>query len=298
VVVYIDKGFAIQFYTELLKTYSLDNSRENIESTNRLFDLFSKFPDLEIYSDVSQVEKPEIKLFSFLLNFNAQIRTKEQFLFDLRRPIQHLHLLAFTTMVHEWSEEFENKGGLYFTLDDYFKKINEILSLEKTIRFKDLQKPFSWKDISSVSLLPADRVLLIDNYVISSDSKINNNLFPIIRILSRIKSSAFKLDLFVDENKLGWSKIDWQKFESKIQDFQDDEEIDFDFKVIRYSSKNGRNRYDFHDRRLFLRYIKIEVGKGFDLLPYNHEVINDKKVIVGTIFTKDTYDDFRSYYLV
>jgi hypothetical protein len=291
---YIEKEFAIAFEKEMLAIDPFEKPTED-NAARRLFELFKSFPELEIYSDVEQEEKNQIRLFRYLLNLNPVIRNIDQFTFELSKTSSSLHLLAFTAKRHVWAEQFEDRGGLYFTLADYLSKISKILEFEKTIRFKDLKKPFTWNDIAYISKLTAERALVTDNYLISNKNKRDKNLKPLLRILSKINSADFIFELFVDEFKLGWNKENWRDFEQEIEDFKDNEDLDIDVKIKRYSSKNGNTRYDFHDRKLFLRYLKVEVGKGFDLLPYDDTTINDKKVVVGTIFSKDTYDDFRSY---
>ncbi len=294
--VYIDKEFAISFDKEFLTIDPFEKPKES-NAAHRLFELFGNFPELQVYSDVAQEEKIKIRVFRMILNLNAVIRNTDQFRFELSKTNTPLHLLAFTSRRHDWADLFEEKGGLYFTLSDYLAKTSKILEFEKTIRFKDLKKPFTWSDISYISKLPAERALVTDNYLISNKKKRDENLKPLLRILSKINSPDFIFELFVDEFKLGWNKKDWSDFEQEIEDFKDNEDLDIEVKIQRYSSKNGNSRFDFHDRKLFLRYLKVEVGKGFDLLPYNHSTFNDKKVVVGTVFSKDTYDDFRSYYI-
>jgi hypothetical protein len=293
---YIDKEFAVSFEKEILAIDPFDKPAED-NAVQRLWELFKNYPDLHIYSNVSQEEKAQIRLFKYLLNLNAVIWNFDQFQIELKKTKLPLQLLAFTIKRYDWADKFEASGGLYFTIDDYLRKINEILSFEKTIRFVELKKPFTWYDIAYISKLPAERAFLIDNYLISNEKKRKNNLIPLIKILSKINASKFVLELFVDEFKLGWAKIEWEKFEEEIIDFINHEDIDLEVHTNRYNSMNGNSNYDFHDRKLFLKYIKVEVGKGFDLLPYDHKKFNDKKVVVGTIFNKETYDDFRSYYL-
>lgn len=292
---YIDKEFAVAFEKEILAIDPFDKPAED-NAVQRLWELFKNYPDLHIYSDVSQEEKAQIRLFKYLLNFNAVIWNFDQFQIELKKTKLPLQLLAFTIKRYDWADKFEASGGLYFTIDDYLRKINEILSFEKTIRFVELKKPFTWYDIAYISKLPAERAFLIDNYLISNEKKRKNNLMPLIKILSKINASKFVIELFVDEFKLGWAKREWEKFEEEIMDFIDHEDLDIEVHPNRYNSMNGNSNYDFHDRKLFLKYIKVEVGKGFDLLPYDHKKFNDKKVVVGTIFNKETYDDFRSYY--
>jgi hypothetical protein len=88
----------------------------------------------------------------------------------------------------------------------------------------------------------------------------------------------------------------WSEIEEEIQEFIEDQDMNIVVKFKKYNSKKGA-KYNFHDRKLFLKYIKVEVGKGFDLLPYKNDEISDKKIIIRTIFDKDTYDDFRNYYI-
>jgi hypothetical protein len=293
--IFIDREFAIAFEKEMYKRNPFENPDEN-DVANRLFQLFRKFPELEVYSDATQLDKTQIRLFGYLLNLNAIIRTQEQFIVELKKTEVPLHLLAFTSKRYEWANHFEEIGGLYFTTADYLSKLSDILSYEKSIRFTELKKPFAWNDIAFISNLPANKALITDNYLISSKDKRNKNFKPLLRIFSKINVSNFKLELFVNEDKLSWNKDDWDGFHQETDDFMDDEDLDIDIVIKRYSIRKGNSKYNFHDRKLFLRYLKLEVGKGFDLLPYDSKSINDRKIIIGTIFSKDTYDDFRSYY--
>jgi hypothetical protein len=283
--IYIDKEFAVAFEKEMLAIDPFEAPKED-NAAHRLLELFRNFPGLQVYSDVAQEEKNQIRLFRLILNLNAVIRNADQFRFELSKTNSPLHLLAFTSRRHDWVNLFKEKGGLHFSLTDYLDKITQIL---------ELRKPFTWNDIAHIAILPAERAFVTDNYLISTKSKREKNLKPLLRILSTINSPNFVFELFVDEFKLGWNKMDWTNFDNEIQDFKDEEDMDIEVKIKRYSSKNGHSRYNFHDRKLFLKYIKVEVGKGFDLLPYDDTTINDKKVVVGSIFSKDTYDDFRFY---
>ena len=295
-IVYIDRDFALEFEKEMLKMNPFEKPIEN-NAGNRLFELFRNYPELEVYSDASQEDKQGIRLFQYILNLNAVIRTVDQFLFELGKPNVQKQLLAFTSERHNWSDRFERLGGLYFTTSDYLSKLSEILTYEQSIRFSELKRQFSWNDISYISKLPANRAFLTDNYLISSKEKRESNLKPLIRIVSRISASNFVFELFVNEYLLNWNKAEWEKFDNEIEEFLIKEDLDIEVVIKKYSSKNGRSRFNFHDRKLFLKYIKVDVGKGFDLLPYDQTTINDKKVVVTTIFNKDTYDDFRSYYI-
>jgi hypothetical protein len=292
---YIDKEFAISFEKEIMAIDPFEKPDEK-HAANRLFELFKNYPDLDIYSDVSQDDKNQIRLFRYLLNLNAVIRNLDQFQSELSKSNLPLHLLAFTSKRHDWANQFESKGGLYFTIDDYLQKISTILSFENSIRFKELKKPFTWNDIAYISHLPANKALITDNYLIISKENRNKNFKPLIKILSRIKSTNLIFKLVVNEDKLKWNKKNWDDFYQEVEDFICDEDLEIEIEIKRYSIRNSNSRYNFHDRKLFLKYIKVETGNGFGLLPYNHTTINDKKVVVSTIFSKDTYDDFRSYY--
>ncbi len=291
---YIEKEFAIAFEKRNSKSFFEEPEKYNVNY--RLFELFRNFTDLEVYSDVKQHEKIQISLFRTLLNYNAVIRNFDQFQFEISKSNSPLQLLAFTIKRNEWADAFEQKSGLYFTIDDYLQKISNMLQFEKSIRFSELKKTFNWTDISYISNLPADRAFVIDNYLISSKIKRDKNLYPLLRLLSKIKTNYFVFELFVDESKLNWNKHVWSDIKEEIQNFIEEEDINIEVRFKIYNSKKGSN-YNFHDRKLFLKYIKVEVGNGFDLLPYNQDEKSDKKIIIRTIFDKDTYDDFRNYYI-
>jgi hypothetical protein len=292
--IYIDKDFAIEFEKRLLEGNHFQSPNQ-FKVNSRLFELFREYTDLDVYSDVSQEEKNNFRLFKYISNLNAFIGSEDKFNNELGYLHKHPHALAFTSKRYDWASLFEESGGLYFTLGDYQEKIFRILGFEKSIRFIDLKQPFSWNDINYISLLPADKAFLTDNYVISSEKKIKKNLIPLMKILNRIVTSNLTLQVFVNEDKFDLNIQDWEDFEMEMNDLITDENLEIDFRITTYSSKRGDIRYDFHDRKLFLKYIKVEVGKGFDLLPYDKNTLSDKKVGVYTIFTKEVYDDFRSY---
>ena len=292
---YIEKEFAIAFEKVILEIDPFEKPDDD-NASHRLLELFKNFTDLQVYSDVQQDEKIQIRLFRMLLNYNAVIRNFDQFQYEISKPISPLQLLAFTMKRNEWADSFVKKGGLYFTVDNYLKEISNMLIFEKSIRFTELKKNFNWTDISYISSLPAERAFVIDNYWIDNKVKREKNLYPLLRVLSRIKTDCFVFEMFMDESKLNLNKQVWSEIEEEIQSFIEEEDMNIDVKFKKYNSKKGSN-YNFHDRKLFLKYIKVEVGKGFDLLPYKNDEISDKKIIIRTIFDKDTYDDFRNYYI-
>jgi hypothetical protein len=293
--IYIDKEFAIAFEKVILEIDPFEQPDED-NAAHRILQLFKNFPDLQIYSDAAEHEKKQIRLLRMLLSYNPVIRNFDQFQFEISKSNSPLQLLAFTIKRNEWADAFEQKGGLYFTIDDYLQKISNMLQFEKSIRFMELKKPFNWTDISYISKLPAERAFVIDNYWIDNKIKRQKNLYPLLRMLSKIKTDYFVFEMFMDESKLNLNKHVWSDIEEEIRSFIEEEDLNIEVIFKKYNSKKG-SKYNFHDRKLFLKYIKIEVGKGFDLLPYNQDEISDKKIIIRTIFDKDTYDDFRNYYL-
>ena len=96
------------------------------------------------------------------------------------------------------------------------------------------------------------------------------------------------------QNRRADGPIDFSNFENDINEYVDEIDGSFTVKVRQYSK--SKSKYDLHDRRLYMRYAIIEIGKGFDLLPIDSNRVSDRKIQIRSIFTKDTHDDFRVFY--
>ena len=275
---YIDKDFALDFESNLRSHNPVDYPVEN-EVNGRLCQIFTKYAGLNIYSDVLFDELKDYYIFRQIGNINTKFSLKDSFISWLSQSNSDIPVLALTGSDNSILDSVRSSNGLVFTSENYISELSKIFNNEKSIRFTELNNRFNWSQLQPYL-----------NW--------QTNLKPLLRSISLNKSvKKFKVLVNRDEyrqNRRAEGPIDFSDIENDMEEFIDEIDANLSFQVKQYSRSNSK--YDLHDRRLYMRYAIIEIGKGFDLLPVDVNKFTDRKIQISTIFTKDTHDDFRVFY--
>jgi hypothetical protein len=294
---YIDKDFAVEFESNLRFHNPVDYPLEH-EVNTRLYQIFTKYAGLSVFTDVLFEERKAYFIFRQIVNLNTKISSKEAFINWLLKPNYDVPILAFTGSDITILENVRSSNGLFFTSKNYIPELSKIFTREKSIRFTELNNNFNWSQLKPYLDWQTSSMVLVDNFILLNEGKISSNLKP---LLSSISSNRFvkKFKVLVNrdeyrQNRRADGPIDFSDVENDIEDFIDVIDSDLSFEIKQYSRSNGK--YDLHDRRLYMRYAIIEIGKGFDLLPVDAKKFTDRKIQISTIFTKDTHDDFRVFF--
>ena len=294
---YIDKDFALDFESNLRSHNPVDYPVEN-EVNGRLCQIFTKYAGLNIYSDLLFDELKDYYIFRQIGNINTKFSLKDSFISWLSQSNSDIPVLAFTGSDNSILESVRSSNGLVFTSENYISELSKIFNNEKSIRFTELNNRFNWSQLQPYLNWQTSSMVLVDNFILLNEGKISANLKPLLRSISSNKSvKKFKVLVNRDEyrqNRRADGPIDFSDIENDMEEFIDEIDADLYFQVKQYSRSNSK--YDLHDRRLYMRYAIIEIGKGFDLLPVDVNKFTDRKIQISTIFTKDTYDDFRVFY--
>ena len=297
--VLVEKEFIEQFMDDFL----------DVIHPQELLTMFKTYAGLKIYSDCSIDYAVDNIFFQMLLSNNTKLRSKEDFVKSCQSHSLSRRSIALCGEKREgWVEIFEASDGIFFSSSSYRSKIGQILNNQRIIRIKD-HPGFKWGDIFPLKDIPGNCALIADNFILSKETKVKYNAFPIIRNFKKSLSlltilTATKSMRYSDENRM---KSKSQLFEDverevsdmklKVSDFCTKEKINTNIQVIPFFKDllKSTHSFDLHDRYLITKYAIVEVGKGFDLLPrLANKVKVDHKIRVKTIFDKDTYDDLRS----
>ena len=296
-ILYIDKDFIIEFESRLRENNPIDFPVEN-EVNNRLLQIFAKYAGVQLFTDVHFEELQKYYIFKLAVSVNPQIESKETFLNVLSKCNDQTPILAFTNSDKSIADIVTKFNGLVFTTENYISLLHEIIKKEVSFRFAEMNNQFKWSHLMSYLNWRTKTMILVDNFILLNDGKINANLKPLLKSIAPNKFvTQFKILVNRDEyrqNRRADGPIDFSNFENDINEFVDDIDGSFSVKVKTYSKSNSK--YDLHDRRLYMRYAIIEIGKGFDLLPIDSNSVSDRKIQIRSIFTKDTHDDFRVFY--
>ena len=294
---YIDKDFAVEFESNLRFHNQVDYPVEH-DVNSRLCQIFTRYAGLSIYSDVLFEELKTYFVFRQIVNINTKFSSKDSFISWLSKSNNDIPVLALTGSDNSILESVRSSNGLVFTSENYILELSKIFNHEKSIRFTELNNKFSWSQLKPSLNWQTSSMVLVDNFILLNGGKINANLKPLLRSISSNRSvKKFKVLVNRDEyrqNRRADCPIDFSDVENDMEDFINEIDADLSFEIKQYSRSNSK--YDLHDRRLYMRYAIIEIGKGFDLLPVEANKFTDRKIQISTIFTKDTHDDFRVFY--
>ena len=297
--VLVEKQFIEQFMDDFL----------DVNHPQAILTMFKSYAGIKVYSDCSIDYAIDNIFFQMLLSNNTKLRSKDDFVNKSNSNDLSRRAIALCGDEREvWVDSYEGADGIYLSSSAYKSKMDLILSNQKTIRLKDHPK-FKWSDIFPIKYIPGNCALMADNFILSKETKVKNNAFPIIRnfkkslslltILTATKAMNHSVENKVKSESQLFEEVEQEvsKMKSKLNDFCRNEKINTNIQVIPFFKDllKRTHSFDLHDRYLITKYAIVEVGKGFDLLPrpMNKEKV-DHKIRVKTIFDKDTYDDLRS----
>ena len=185
-----------------------------------------------------------------------------------------------------WFEQVISKGAICFSLDNYQKKIKEII--DKThIRIDLSEKFIGWgKLLKEVMVIPTKKIIITDNYILKDDIKIENNLAVILKELIHLNETT--VIIYTDLHKDNLSDKIGKRYK-KIKAL-----VNGSYNLALISSeKDIRDDkcFNLHDRLVYCDYLLIESTQGFNI---SHKVSNSQ-IIIETIFNKYTYKRRNSH---
>lgn len=177
------------------------------------------------------------------------------------------------------NDSIENKGGLYFSYEDYASKMEAILS--HFHRRIDLSEKFAgWHKIFTSNILKLNEIIINDNYLLDSISNIETYVKPLVNAIK--KQSHIERIRFVTDylNKRNFEK---GKKEIKLKSI---------FKNCVEIIHNNFNNFSNHDRILYTNFLMIDCPIGFNQVHKNSNSV----LTIHTIFDKFTYKRRRNHY--
>lgn len=281
--IYFDYGFIKTFESHLHNPeYSLR------KGMRKLLDVFDDYNGVFVFSNVPVKQILNHYIFQRLLNNNGVHDGEKVFRERLNASKVSPQILAFFAEKHDESmaDEVRKKGGLCFTEQNYLDEIERFLNFEQTVYLKygDSVK-FSWSKLHEYGF-NNETCLLIDKYLLTSEVKVCEHFIPLLKGLFSVEKNNRITIISASEEQGIYSGA-----RALVSQFCQQENIES--KSIEIIAYDSRSRFNFHDRYLFGRYVAIDSGRGFDNLFKKYAKRSDAKLKIRTVFTKETYDDFK-----
>ena len=281
--IYFDSGFIQELNKDIYDPQKLLR-----KGMRRLMDLFEDYDGICVYSNLSDAEIISNYVLLRILNNNGIHDTEEKFKIKLKSRSVSAQMLAFFGENSNVSllKEIEELGGLCFTSINYLDEVERFLSYEKPVYLKYGETlTFSWKELKDYGFA-TDSILLIDKYLLSNETKTCEHFLPMLKGL--FVSSKSKRMTIISCSETGVVNNGVRELINKFCD-----ENSIDKNIIEIISFDPKSPFNFHDRYLFSRYVTIDAGRGFDNLFKRYYQRSDAKLKIRTIFTQETYNDFR-----
>jgi hypothetical protein len=281
--IYFEAGFV-----QILNQDISNPEKLRRKGMRRLLDLFEDYTGISVYSNLNSEEVLSFYFFQKIMNNNAIHDTKEAFGRKIKLNSVSAQIFGFFSENDDAKmlNEIERLGGICFRSDTYIDEIEAFLSYEKPVYLKYGDSlSFGWSQLKKYGF-NTDHVLLIDKYLLSDESKTREHFLPMLKGL--FDGKELKRITVISRSDIG---IISKEVRSVILNFC--QENAFDKELIEIINYDSKSQFNFHDRYLFSRYVVIDSGRGFDNLFKKYRQRSDAKIKIRTIFTKETYDDFR-----
>lgn len=168
----------------------------------------------------------------------------------------------------------EDKNGFVVAFQETYKKHWAQLSLlnrDKTLSVRKdayikTNEFSSWSQLGGYLSKFTD-VVMVDNYIFSSNELIPSNFEKILIELSKATPVRFNLTIYTFEGVK--YKLDGQKLKHNLKNFIKKNKIKCKFQLV-----IADNRVKEHDRGIFTNYIRIKSGDSFNYFNSQGEVIS------------------------
>lgn len=291
---YIEKEFLDNFYIEYCDSYV----------QKKMKSIFIEYGSKSIFMDFSapnieDFEKLQLENEYFALMCSANIppipvESIKKHLFEKSNLNQ---TMVFMDKSQDWFDEAEKKGVLCFSFENYESKIENI---EKQCNVKiDLSEGFKgWSQLNFIKLLPSNEIIVADNYILSDNQKIDDNIIPFLENIIN-DSTSINVNLLTKNFQVRQNTP--EKVKEKVISIHEKLKRIFASKPIKFkitsTDKSSGYKIEIHDRRVLSNFYIIECGKGFNLMPHKE---NDSVLTSETIFDKFTYkrhNNLRKIYI-
>lgn len=276
---YIDKIFLDNFFSEF-------NDSTASESQKVLLQIIKEYPEIKLYVDykidtIEDLEKLKNENpFLFANPFPPiLINSIEDHFF--RNDNSCEQTLIFSEKEEDWFKIAELRGVLCFSINNYQSKISEII---KKCHFKvDLSEAFKGWELILIELqklLPLNKIMIVDNYLLKEPKYFEDNIYPIIKGISKNKGTLKQF--FTDiKNNNSTSKEDILKIllnkytSSSIEIFH-----------------NNVEKLKIHDRILYSNFYTIDCPIGFN---FNTKITSNSQIEVVSVFNFYTYKRHKNH---
>lgn len=294
--IYIEKAFLDDFYL----SYD-EETASNAQKT--LYKILVEYPEIKWFIDCPMETsedfeklKQENPLFALkAVSFPPQ--PVESIESGIQMNTSEKSVLVLTKDRQDWNDEAEKQGLLCLSIQDYEKRIEEII---QKYHYKiDLSEDtFEWENLQIFSVL--NHVVLNDNYILTDkdQQKIDHNLSPLLKQCITQSDREFLINIyskdFGEKNKGLPAEVKEAVKERKSKLNRVFANYKVKFKIINNALPNSG--IQFHDRVLLTNFQSIDCGVGFNLFSGKNSRIkkSNSQIVSETIFDLYTYKRIKN----
>jgi hypothetical protein len=308
--IYIDQAF-------LRELWSLNDEERNLVKDFFInIGSFAKFVlNVDSEEDIRSDEELDV-IWSEFFAENLKTKYESDFLSEVHEGVKYYGLKLF--FLGEGDETLDNSGYLHFTRNSLKGKLEKLkryittnryfLSLDVTL--DEVQREFkefifnSWDDLSGLSELPNNSIVIVDAYILSYPDRVKNNLVPLLKAIMP-RNYEGKLDiLIISENILRGREdienLEVQKNKAKMVQGMLTSQLranSLSYEKLTITIANldkGSVPEDvvLHDRLVYTNYFRILFTSGIDVRQksgirkkVNSEIISDSNLLKHMLVT-------------
>ena len=219
-------------------------------------------------------------LFSKILNYSSPINYGTVNDFILKSNYKQT-LVIESKENHINRGKVEDKGGLYFTYDDYQKKIEDIISYYQ--QKIDLSIEFcGWDKVLNKTILKINEIIINDNFLINEKKNIDLFIIPLLKSVKKQNTLAqiiFTMDYNKKKDYINYDEMIKEIIE-KLNNFKN-----IEIKFLKFKKITN------HDRILYTNFFIIDCPIGFNKI----NDVSNSVITIDTIFDKFAYNRRRRH---
>lgn len=174
--------------------------------------------------------------------------------------------------------------------DDYFDKWSAISlrNINSVIQVEESENNVfrSWNHFRSF-VLPFTDLIICDSYILSDNSLLNSNLFPLWEVLDSINPVKYNMLIITYEGRNEKERLKIDDEFARIEEFKKGKKLKSDIGLVITSSKLDR----VHDRNIIMNYLRIKSGDSFNLFDSTGSVITSTGI---DLYTCSDHDEERA----
>lgn len=299
----IDKSFLDKFITIYDPDNELHSDFKSFLKKVRDFDLIINYPDQQEF-EKAIINNPILDLItdtkSFERKFSENLLTDMYSIefYDNSSPIKIFMVELSSEECSQLSQKFGYEYLSTYNMSDRWKTYSSTrndwkMKVTQNNSIADELKFDSWEKLSKFCH-PLHSILILDRYILANktNQQIKDNLFPLLKELTRLSCKEYVLNLTIITEKL-YTSI--ENVHEVVKSFIENVlKLNCNLNIIiNDRSFNPLDFEDLHPRRIFTNYFTINPDNSFNFFKSNKRVNANTKLYFEFIFNNYEWQSFK-----